>query len=421
MRRLLIANRGEIAVRIARAAMDLGIHTVAVYSEDDANGLHLRIADEAVALNGRGVPAYLDIEGVVGRAVDADCDALHPGYGFLAENAAFAAACAEAGITFVGPRPEVLELFGDKGRARAASTGADVPVLRGTDRPTTVEETQEFFAGLGQGKAMIIKALAGGGGRGTRIVASADEIEQAYERCRSEAERAFGNGGLYVEELIPRARHIEVQLLGDEHGGLIDFGERECSAQRRHQKVVETAPAPNLAATLRAAIIDAALRLGRSTRYNSLGTFEFLVDADEFLVDADKFLVEGAATPATAAARPPRQAAASRLSRRTPACRSSTRSPKRSPVSTWSRLNCESRTARRLPISGSERRNPSVRAASRSRRGSTWRPWTPRAPCAPPPAYSSPTNRRADRECGSTAAATPATRRTLPSTPCWRR
>ncbi len=279
MRRLLIANRGEIAVRIARAAMDLGIHTVAVYSEDDANGLHLRIADEAVALNGRGVPAYLDIEGVVGRAVDANCDAVHPGYGFLAENADFATACAEAGITFVGPRPEVLELFGDKGRARAASTGADVPVLRGTDRPTTVEEAQEFFAALGQGKAMIVKALAGGGGRGTRIVASADEIEQAYERCRSEAERAFGNGGLYVEELIPRARHIEVQLLGDEEGGLIDLGERECSAQRRHQKVVETAPAPNLSPTLRAAIIDAALRLGRAAQYNSLGTFEFLAFA----------------------------------------------------------------------------------------------------------------------------------------------
>ena len=279
MRRLLIANRGEIAVRIARAAMDLGIEAIAVYSEDDANGLHLRIADEAVALDGRGVPAYLDIEGVVGRAVEANCDAVHPGYGFLAENADFATACADAGITFVGPRPEVLELFGDKGRARAASTGADVPVLRGTDRPTTVEEAQEFFAALGQGKAMIVKALAGGGGRGTRIVASADEIEQAYERCRSEAERAFGNGGLYVEELVPRARHIEVQLLGDESGGLIDLGERECSAQRRHQKVVETAPAPNLSPTLRAAIIDAALRLGRAAQYNSLGTFEFLAFA----------------------------------------------------------------------------------------------------------------------------------------------
>ena len=281
MRRLLIANRGEIAVRIARAAMDLGIHTVAIYSEDDANGLHLRIADEAVPLGGRGVPAYLDIEDVVGRAASANCDAVHPGYGFLAENADFAAACAEAGITFVGPRPEVLELFGDKGRARAASTEVDVPVLRGTDRPTTLEETREFFAALAPGKAMIIKALAGGGGRGTRIVTSADEIKQAYERCRSEAERSFGNGGLYVEELIPRARHIEVQLLGDENGGLVDFGERECSAQRRHQKVVETAPAPNLSPTLRTAIIDAALRLGRATQYNSLGTFEFLVDAGE--------------------------------------------------------------------------------------------------------------------------------------------
>ncbi len=281
MRRLLIANRGEIAVRIARAAMDLGIATVAIYSEDDANGLHLRIADEAVVLGGRGVRAYLDIEDVVARAVDANCDAIHPGYGFLAENADFAAACAEAGITFVGPRPEVLKLFGDKGKARTAAGAADVPVLRGTDHTTTLEETREFFAALGEGRAMIIKALAGGGGRGARIVATAGDIDQAYERCGSEAERAFGNGGLYVEELLPRARHIEVQLLGDEVGGLVDFGERECSAQRRHQKVVETAPAPNLGPEVRQAIIDAALRLGGAARYSSLGTFEFLVDAGD--------------------------------------------------------------------------------------------------------------------------------------------
>ena len=281
MRRLLIANRGEIAVRIARAAMDLGIATVAVYSEDDANGLHLRIADEAVALGGRGVRAYLDIEDVVAKAADANCDAIHPGYGFLAENAGFAAACAEAGITFVGPRPEVLELFGDKGRARTAARAADVPVLRGTDHTTTLEETREFFAALGDGGAMIIKALGGGGGRGARIVTSAGDIDQAYERCGSEAERAFGNGGLYVEELLPRARHIEVQLLGDKVGGLVDFGERECSAQRRHQKVVETAPAPNLGPEVRQAIIDAALRLGGAARYSSLGTFEFLIDAGD--------------------------------------------------------------------------------------------------------------------------------------------
>ncbi len=279
MQRLLIANRGEIAVRIARAALDLGIRAVAVHSEDDANGLHLRTADEAVALRGRGVPAYLDIEDIVARAVDAKCDAVHPGYGFLAENVDFAAACAQAGIAFVGPRPDVLELFGDKGRARSAAAAEDVPILGGTDRATGLEEAREFFAALGDGQAMIIKALAGGGGRGTRIVSAADEIEQAWERCRSEAERAFGNGGLYVEELIPRARHIEVQLLGDAAGGLVDFGERECSAQRRHQKVVETAPAPNLCPELRSAIVDAALRLGAATSYSSLGTFEFLVDA----------------------------------------------------------------------------------------------------------------------------------------------
>ena len=225
--------------------------------------------------------AYLDIEDVVAKAAAANCDAIHPGYGFLAENADFAAACAEAGITFVGPRPEVLKLFGDKGKARTAAGAADVPVLRGTDHTTTLEETREFFAALGDGGAMIIKALGGGGGRGARIVTAAGDIDQAYERCGSEAERAFGNGGLYVEELLPRARHIEVQLLGDEVGGLVDFGERECSAQRRHQKVVETAPAPNLGPEVRQAIIDAALRLGGAARYSSLGTFEFLVDAGD--------------------------------------------------------------------------------------------------------------------------------------------
>ena len=280
MQRLLIANRGEIAVRIARAATDLGIATVAVYSEDDANGLHLRIADEAVMLDGRGVPAYLDIEGIVSRAVEAECDAIHPGYGFLAENGAFAAACARTQASPSSARgPKCWSSSATRAGRAPRPTGADVPVLRGTDRPTTLEETREFFAGLGDGKAMIVKAVAGGGGRGTRIVASADEIEQAWERCRSEAERAFGNGSLYVEELIQRARHIEVQLLGDEAGGLVDFGERECSAQRRHQKVVETAPAPNLCPTLRAAIVEAALRLGRAAKYSSLGTFEFLVDA----------------------------------------------------------------------------------------------------------------------------------------------
>ena len=278
---LLVANRGEIAIRIIRAAADLGIRTVAVYSEDDAEALHTRVADEARPLAGRGVPPYLDIEGMIEVAREAGCDALHPGYGFLAENAAFARRCAEAGITFVGPSVEMLELFGDKTRARAAAAAAGVPVLRGPDGAVSLDEAREFFASLGAGGAMMIKAVAGGGGRGTRAVTDPDEIESTYERCRSEALGAFGNGDLYVEEMVSRARHIEVQILGDQHGAIAHLGERECSVQRRYQKIVEIAPAPNLPDALRGEIIEAALRLANSVGYTNLGTFEFLVDAGD--------------------------------------------------------------------------------------------------------------------------------------------
>ncbi len=278
---LLVANRGEIAIRIIRAAADLGIRTVAVYSEDDAEALHTRVADEARPLSGRGVPPYLDIEGMIEVAREAGCDALHPGYGFLAENAAFARRCAEAGITFVGPAVEMLELFGDKTRARAAAAAAGVPVLRGPDGAVSLDEAREFFASLGAGGAMMIKAVAGGGGRGTRAVTDPDDIESTYERCRSEALGAFGNGDLYVEEMVSRARHIEVQILGDQHGAIAHLGERECSVQRRYQKIVEIAPAPNLPDALRGEIIEAALRLANSVGYTNLGTFEFLVDAGD--------------------------------------------------------------------------------------------------------------------------------------------
>ena len=278
--RLLIANRGEIAIRIARASADLGIASVAVYSEDDAASLHTRVADDARALDGRGVSAYLDLDQIVATATDAGCDAVHPGYGFLAENPAFARSCAAAGITFVGASPDMLELFGDKGRARAAAAAADVPILKGSNGPTTLEEAEAFFQSLGDGGAMMIKALAGGGGRGMRAVSEAGAIAETFERCRSEAQGAFGSGDLYVEQLIRRARHLEVQVLGDTHGSVVQLGERECSAQRRHQKIVEIAPAPNLSAALRDQLAEAALRLASSVRYDSLGTFEFLVDRD---------------------------------------------------------------------------------------------------------------------------------------------
>jgi acetyl/propionyl-CoA carboxylase alpha subunit/acetyl-CoA carboxylase carboxyltransferase component len=276
--RLLIANRGEIAIRIARAAADMGLQSVAVYSEDDSRSLHLAVADEARLLPGVGPAAYLNADAVVAAAHAAGCDSVHPGYGFLAERADFAELCGQAGLTFVGPDVGHLALFGDKAAARRAAVAADVPVIRGLDHAVTLEEIGAFFASLGDGGAMIIKAVAGGGGRGTRAVFAEDEIEPAFARCRSEAAAAFGRADVYVEEFIPRARHVEVQILGDRAGGIAHLGERECSVQRRFQKLVEVAPAPGLDAGLRHSIIDAAVRFARSVGYRNLGTFEFLID-----------------------------------------------------------------------------------------------------------------------------------------------
>ena len=265
--KLLIANRGEIAVRIARAAADMGLPTVAVYSEDDSRSLHLRVADEFHALPGQGAAAYLNAEAVIAAATASGCDAIHPGYGFLAERGDFARMCAEAGLTFVGPDVAHLELFGDKARARTAAVAASVPVIRGLDHAVTLDEARAFFASLRPGSGMIVKALAGGGGRGTRAVLSADELEAAFERCRSEAGAAFGRAEVYVEEFLPRARHVEVQILGDREGGVAHLGERECSIQRRLQKIVEIAPAPALDDGLRGEIIDAAVRFAKHVGY----------------------------------------------------------------------------------------------------------------------------------------------------------
>ena len=291
LKKLLIANRGEVAVRVSRAAADLGIANVAIHSQDDAASLHVQVADEALPLSGRGVPAYLDGAGIVRLAHAAGCDSVHPGYGFLAENAAFARACEEGGLRFVGPAVETLELFGDKLRARAAALAHDVPVLPGTDAPTSVDQAATFFEGLPAGSAMMIKAVAGGGGRGTRAISSADQIAATFERCRSEAEGAFGDGTLYVERMVTRARHVEVQILGD-GTEVVQVGERECSAQRRHQKLVEIAPAPGLPGALRTRVIDAARRMAAAVGYRSLGTFEFLVDAADVGDAAAFYFVE---------------------------------------------------------------------------------------------------------------------------------
>ena len=277
MKKLLIANRGEIAIRIARAARELGIQTTAAYSQDDALSLHTRKADETVLLPGKGAAAYLNVEAVAAAAQDKGCDSVHPGYGFLAENASFAEAVERAGLTFVGPTPASLALFGDKAKARAAAAAQSVPTLPGTQGAATLDEARRFMAEHA-GAAVVLKAIAGGGGRGMRIVESEAALEDAFARASSEATAAFGNGDVYAELLLAPARHIEVQIVGDGSGAVTHLYERECSLQRRNQKIVELAPSPTLSANVREAILDAALRLAKAANYRSLGTFEFLVD-----------------------------------------------------------------------------------------------------------------------------------------------
>ncbi|WP_439814189.1 carboxyl transferase domain-containing protein [Zavarzinia sp. CC-PAN008] len=279
IRHVLIANRGEIAIRIARAAGELGLRTTAIHSEDDARSLHVRIADSAVALKGSGASAYLDIGQVVAAAKEAGADAVHPGYGFLAENAAFAQACTDAGLVFIGPRPDVLDLFGDKAKARALAGKVGVPLLQGSIGAASLEEVKAFMGELGPGGAVMIKAVAGGGGRGMRAVTDPAQLDEAYARCQSEAKASFGNGDVFVERYLPRARHVEIQVIGDGTGAVSHVWERECTIQRRNQKIVEVAPSPTLSPAVRDALAAAAVRLAQAARYDSLGTFEFLVDA----------------------------------------------------------------------------------------------------------------------------------------------
>lgn len=274
LKRLLIANRGEIAIRIARAAADLGVEAVAVHSQDDATSLHARLADRAVALEGVGPAAYLDIPAMVAAAVGAGCDALHPGYGFLSESAAFARACAAAGLTFVGASPEALDLFGDKARARAFAAEHDVPLAQGTGASASLEEVRALQAAVG---AVMIKALAGGGGRGMRIVPADEDPAAAHEACAREAQAAFGDPRLYAEAIVPRARHIEVQVVGDGHGA-VAIHDRECSIQRRRQKLIEVAPAIGLAAEVQAGLRDASVRMARAAKLRGVATFEYLLD-----------------------------------------------------------------------------------------------------------------------------------------------
>jgi acetyl/propionyl-CoA carboxylase alpha subunit len=276
---LLVANRGEIAIRVLRAASELGLRTVAVHAEDDAASLHVVRADAAQALPGKGAAAYLDIEAVVEAARAAGCQAVHPGYGFLSENPRLARACSEAGIVFVGPPAEILQSFGDKVRCREIAERGGVPVLAATGADTTLADAVEFRASLGPDASVMIKAARGGGGRGMRRVDSGDDLEAAFERCQSEAERFFGSGEVYVEERVRQARHVEVQIVGD--GSVVShLYERECTLQRAHQKLVEIAPSPSLPAATRERLFAAAVGMARELAYESLGTFEFLVDAE---------------------------------------------------------------------------------------------------------------------------------------------
>ncbi|THU02562.1 carbamoyl-phosphate synthase large subunit [Lampropedia puyangensis] len=278
LKKILIANRGEIAVRLIRGLQDMGVHCVAVYAQDDANALHRQLADEAHPLQQQGPAAYLDTQAILSIAQASQCDGLHPGYGFLSERADVALACQQAGITFIGPSVEQLQLFGDKARARGLAEECQVPVMPGTDEAVTLEQARAFFQLQAQdGSGIMIKALGGGGGRGMRAVASPEELEAAYTRCQSEAKAAFGSEGVYVERLMRNARHIEIQIIGDgQH--VASLGERECSLQRQFQKLVEIAPSPSLPEPLRRQITDAALRMAQHVAYKGLGTFEFLVD-----------------------------------------------------------------------------------------------------------------------------------------------
>ena len=280
-RKLLAANRSEIAIRVFRTAHELGIRTVAIYSHEDRFSLHRFKADEAYPIGKTGEPirAYLDIPGIVTLAKQYDIDAIHPGYGFLSENAHFARACRDAGLVFVGPRVEILEQLGDKVVARRLAQQANVPVLSGSDAAVTSnEEAKKLAAQLGY--PVIVKAALGGGGRGMRVAQTPERLDDALEQARREAGAAFGAADVFLEKYIPRARHIEVQLLGDQHGNLVHLYERDCSVQRRHQKIVEIAPAPNLEPALRQRILDAALAVGKAVRLDNAGTVEFLVDAD---------------------------------------------------------------------------------------------------------------------------------------------
>jgi acetyl-CoA carboxylase biotin carboxylase subunit len=278
--RILIANRGEVAVRVIRACRELGIKTTAVYSTADRGSLHVAMADRAVHI-GPPPPAesYLRIPSLVAAATTTDCEAVHPGWGFLAESAAFAAACEDNDLVFIGPRPETIEAMGDKLRAKAALADAGVPVVPGSTGPASTEQVRELASRIGF--PLLLKAAAGGGGRGMRLVGAEEELESSYRTASAEAQAAFSDGSLYVEKALVDARHVEIQVLGDGEGGALTLGERDCSVQRRHQKLVEESPSPGVTPQVRERMEGAARDAVEALRYRGAGTLEFLLDEDD--------------------------------------------------------------------------------------------------------------------------------------------
>ncbi|MFZ3123058.1 MAG: acetyl-CoA carboxylase biotin carboxylase subunit [Thermodesulfovibrionales bacterium] len=279
-KKVLIANRGEIAVRVIRACKELGIKTVAVYSDVEKEALHVRLADEAVCIGpANSAQSYLNIPGILSAAEITDSEAVHPGYGFLSENPHFAEACATSGITFIGPTPENIRVGGDKAKARQMMKRRGIPVVPGSDGPVISEELAMKVAKK-IGFPVIIKASAGGGGRGMRIVNEESGLEQAFYMAQREALAVFGNGELYVEQYIPEIRHIEVQIAADSKGNTVHFGERDCSIQRRHQKLIEEAPSPVSTEKFRKKIGELAVRAAKAIKYRNIGTMEFIVDME---------------------------------------------------------------------------------------------------------------------------------------------
>jgi acetyl-CoA carboxylase biotin carboxylase subunit len=279
IRRVLIANRGEIALRIIHAAQALGIETVLATSQADRDSLPARMADRALCIGpAQSSESYLKIDALLTAALESGCDALHPGYGFLAESEQLAEACAKEGIIFVGPTPDQILRMGNKLEARALARQAGVPMLPGSEKVNDFEQAMTIADGIGY--PVMLKAAAGGGGRGMKIVPRREDMQRLFAAASGESRAAFGDDTLYLERYISNARHVEVQILGDSHGHVIHLGERDCSLQRRHQKVVEESPAPLLPEALRQSIRDAALKLGRGIAYQNAGTVEFIVDGD---------------------------------------------------------------------------------------------------------------------------------------------